>query len=62
MQQGRQEGQRLMVEKLLKVRFGAVDEELSRIIDSLLKLPEDEPARLLLTLSREELLARFENN
>jgi hypothetical protein len=59
-----QEGQRLVLENLLRVRFGNLDNELSRTIDNLLNLPIDEYSRLLLhlnNLSREELLARFNN-
>ncbi len=58
-QQGIQQGQRLFVEELLKVRFGALDEQLSAIIQPLLALPPEQLTRLLLQLSREELLARF---
>ncbi|MEC4814928.1 MAG: hypothetical protein SAK29_16855 [Scytonema sp. PMC 1069.18] len=64
-QEGRQEGQRLVLENLLKVKFGAVDEELSSVIDALLELPPEEFAQLLLqlsSLSREDLLARFGNS
>ena len=58
-QQGMQQGERLVVENLLRVRFGDSDEELSAIIDPLLELPPEEFTPLLLQLSREELLARF---
>jgi hypothetical protein len=54
-----QEGQRQVVENLLRVRFGSLDEELERIIEPLLQLPPQEYSRLLLELSREELLTRF---
>ncbi len=60
-----QEGQRQVVENLLRFRFGSMDEELSRVIDSLLQLTPDDFARVLLelsTLSREELLARFNSH
>jgi hypothetical protein len=56
------EGERLVVENLLRVRFGASDAELLAIIDSLLSLPPEEFTPLLLQLSREELLARFREN
>lgn len=59
-QQGRVEGQRIFVENLLIARFGAIDEALSRIIPFLLELPAAELSRVLLQLSREELLARFD--
>jgi len=58
-EQGIQRGQRQVVEKLLRVRFGELDEQLSAIIDRLLALPAEEFAPLLLQLSREEILARF---
>lgn len=54
-----QQGQRLGLENLLKVRFGILDEELSRVIEPLLQLPPEEYTRLCLQLSREGLLARF---
>lgn len=60
-EQGLEQGQRLVVENLLRVRFGALDEQLSTIIPLLLELPTEEYTRLLLQLSREELLARFDN-
>ncbi|MCC5668390.1 hypothetical protein LC653_32185 [Nostoc sp. CHAB 5784] len=61
----RQQGQRDVVENLLRFRFGSVDEELSRVVDSLLQLTPDDFARVLLelsTLSREELLTRFNSH
>ena len=56
-----QQGERLVVENLLLVRFGALDAELSAIIEPVLALPPEEFTPLLLQLSREELLARFGN-
>ncbi|MEH1885225.1 hypothetical protein [Nostoc sp.] len=58
-QQGIQQGERLVVENLLKVRFGEIDNELQEIIESLLTLPPEEFTPLLLQLSREELINRF---
>ena len=58
-QEGQKDGQRLMVESLLAVRFGNLDEELSAIISQLMELSLTERTQLLLNLSREELLARF---
>jgi hypothetical protein len=58
-EQGMQQGQRLVVENLLRVRFGGLDEELMTIVEPLLVLPPEEFTYLLLQLSREELLARF---
>jgi hypothetical protein len=54
-----QEGKQEMIENLLRVRFGALDEELLGIIPPMLQLPTEELTRLLLTLSRNELLERF---
>jgi hypothetical protein len=56
---GRQEGQKVLLQSLLKSRFGVLDEELASIIEPLAHMPEDEIANLALTSSREELLARF---
>jgi len=64
-QEGVQLGQRQVIENLLRFRFGSVDEELSRVVDSLLQLAPDDFARFLLelsSLSREELLARFDSH
>jgi flagellar biosynthesis/type III secretory pathway protein FliH len=63
-QEGRQEGQRLVVENLLRVKFGSLDAELLGVVEALLQLPPEEFAGILLqlsSLSREELLARFGN-
>ena len=57
-EQAMQQGERLVVENLLRVRFGE-SEELSAIISPLLELPPEEFTPLLLQLSREELLIRF---
>jgi hypothetical protein len=54
-----QRGEQLVVENLLRFRFGSLDEELSAIIEPLLALPPEEFTPLLVQLSREELLARF---
>jgi hypothetical protein len=61
-QEGVEQGQRLVVENLLRYRFGSVDEELTGVVDSLLQLSPEEFARVLLelpNLSRQELLSRF---
>jgi len=58
-EQGIERGQRLMIEALLRTRFGELDEALLGIIDSLLVLSPDEFMPLCLQLSREELLERF---
>jgi hypothetical protein len=57
--EGRLEGEFQLIENLLKVRFQGLDEDLKRIIPEMVKLPDEELSRLLLTLSREELLIRF---
>jgi hypothetical protein len=58
---GRFEAKLQLIENLLKVRFQGIDEELKQIIPEMVKLPDEELSRLLLTLSREELLIRFRN-
>ncbi len=59
LQEGQKDERRQVVENLLRVRFGSLDAELERIIEPLLELPPQEYSRLLLELSREELLTRF---
>jgi hypothetical protein len=58
-QEGVERGQRQVIENLLRFRFGFVDEELSRVVDSLLQLSPEDFTPLCLQLSREELLTRF---
>jgi hypothetical protein len=58
-QEGQKDGQRLMIESLLAVRFGNLDEDLSAIVSQLMELSLTERTQLLINLSREELLARF---
>ncbi|MDZ8140412.1 MAG: hypothetical protein RM049_34835 [Nostoc sp. DedQUE04] len=58
-EQGVQLERRQVVENLLRFRFGSVDEELSKVVDSLLQLTPEEFTPLCLELSREDLLARF---
>jgi hypothetical protein len=58
-QEGVEQERRQVVENLLRFRFGEVDEELSRVVDSLLQLSPEEFTPLCLQLSREELLTRF---
>lgn len=55
----RQEGQRTLVEDLLISRFSVLDEQLAAIVEAVLVLPSKEFMPILLNLSREELLARF---
>ncbi|BAZ06815.1 hypothetical protein [Calothrix sp. NIES-3974] len=59
-EQGKIEGEKEVVKSLLKTRFGSLDEELSKIIEPILSLPPEEFTPLLLQLSREELLERFQ--
>ena len=59
LQQGLQQGQRLLVEHLLKSRFGGLDDALLQIIDPLLQLSPEESSRLLLQLSHDEFIAKF---
>ncbi|MEQ9482895.1 hypothetical protein, partial [Coleofasciculus sp. F4-SAH-05] len=57
--EGRQEGQRLMVENFLRVRFGEINAELEAIIAPMLQLPPEVLTRLLFSLSKQELLLWF---
>ena len=47
------------IKNLLRVRFGTLDNELQTIVEPLLALPPEEFTSLLLQLSREDLLTRF---
>ncbi|HIK10537.1 MAG TPA: hypothetical protein IGS52_09775 [Oscillatoriaceae cyanobacterium M33_DOE_052] len=58
-QQGVQQGQRLMVESMLQVKFGSIDAELAQILEALIEIPALERTQLILQLSRAELLDRF---
>lgn len=58
-EQAKLEGERLVVENLLQVRFGSLDNELQAVIEPLLALPPEEFTPLLMQLSREELITRF---
>jgi hypothetical protein len=62
LQEGRLEGVKNYIQSLLKNRFGVVDDEMAAIIEPLAQIPDDEAVRLLLTSSRQELLARFGQN
>ncbi|MDJ0544539.1 MAG: flagellar assembly protein H, partial [Microcystis sp. M53601_WE4] len=61
LQQGLQQGERLVVENLLKARFGSLDPDLSLIIDRILLLPVEEFTPLIINSSRTELIAHFSN-
>jgi hypothetical protein len=65
MELGVERGQNLLVENLLRGRFGELDEQLLAIIPSLLALNPEQYTALLLQLSsisREEFLARFQTS
>ena len=58
-ERGKKGERRVMIESLLRIRFGSIDEEISRIIEPLTALSPEEFTPLLLQSSREDLLARF---
>jgi predicted transposase/invertase (TIGR01784 family) len=58
-EQGLQEGERLVVENLLRVRFGELDPPLQAIISRILQLSPEEFTPLLLHCSKQELLNQF---
>jgi hypothetical protein len=61
----KEEGQGLLIEKLLEERFGTLDEELKSRIPQIVQLEPSELTQLLLNLanlSREELIARLEGS
>jgi hypothetical protein len=59
-QEGIQRSQRLIVESMLQVKFGEIDEELAQIIEPLIQLEPLDRTRLIRQLDRSELLAHFE--
>ena len=61
LQQGLQQGERLVIENLLKARFGSLDPDLSLIIERILLLPVEEFTPLIINSSRTELIAHFSN-
>ena len=58
-QQGIQQEKRLMIESMLEVKFGVVDEKLSPIVEALIQLSTKEVTQLIMQSDREELLGRF---
>ena len=58
-QRGEQQGERKVVEALLKTRFGTLDQDLRAIIPQILAIPDQDYTPLLLQMSRDELLIRF---
>ena len=59
LERGLQEGERLVVENLLRVRFGELDPPLQAIISRILQLSPEEFTPLLLHCSKQELLNQF---
>ncbi|WP_333239840.1 MULTISPECIES: hypothetical protein [unclassified Microcoleus] len=59
-EQGIQQSKREIVESMLQVYFGEIDQELSQLIEPLIQLEPIEIARLIMQLDRSQLLARFE--
>ncbi|MBD2038243.1 hypothetical protein H6F76_25330 [Leptolyngbya sp. FACHB-321] len=54
-------GERRATEGLLVARFGPLDEVLTQIVPNLVALPPVDRARLILNLSRTELIEQFEH-
>ncbi|MGK7926721.1 MAG: hypothetical protein AB4290_16020, partial [Spirulina sp.] len=63
-EEGREEGEKQatvrLIENLFRVRFGEIDEALTEIIEPIMKLSSEEFTPLLLQLSREDLIDRFQ--
>jgi hypothetical protein len=64
LQQGLEEERRVTIENLMRLRFGSgedteIDQDLQAIIPNLMSLPNAEYTRLLLQLSRKELIQYF---
>jgi predicted transposase/invertase (TIGR01784 family) len=59
LERGLERGERLVVENLLRVRFGELDPEIQAIISRILQLSPEEFTPLLLHCSKQELLKRF---
>jgi predicted transposase YdaD len=55
--EGKAEGKAEGIEAILLVRFSEIDEELAAVVPKLMELDSQEYTRLLLNLSRSELLA-----
>lgn len=60
-QTGIQLGEKRVIENLLRVHFGELDAQLTQIIDRIVLLSPEEFTPLLLQLSREELITRFQS-
>jgi hypothetical protein len=59
LRQGLKKGQQVFVKNWLRAKFGKLDRALSKVVDPLVQLSPEESSRLLMRLSREELLAKF---
>ncbi len=59
-QQGIEECKRVIVESLLQVKFGEIDQELAKIIEPLIELETLDRTRLIMQLDRSQLLAHFD--
>jgi hypothetical protein len=59
LEEGLQEARRGMIENLLQVRFGQLDDSFNPVIEGLLSLSPSESSRLLIESSREDLFQRF---
>jgi len=57
--QGQMKTQKVFVRNWLRAKFGKLDRTLSKVVDPLVQLSPEESSRLLMRLSREELLAKF---
>jgi hypothetical protein len=58
-EQGLEQERRSTIENLMKLRFSSIDQDLAVIIPELMKLSNSEYTRLLLELSKEELIQYF---
>jgi hypothetical protein len=59
-EQGLQQERRAAIESLIQLQFGKIDQNLSAIIPDLMKLNSAEYTRLLLQLSKAELIQYFQ--
>ncbi|NCQ84024.1 MAG: hypothetical protein GPJ00_05695 [Microcystis aeruginosa W13-18] len=59
LERGLEQGERLVVENLLRVRFGELDPEIQAIISRILQLSPEEFTPLLLQCSKQELLKKL---
>jgi hypothetical protein len=58
-QEGIQEGRRQVIENLIQIRFGTLDQELRAVIEPISALPPSEFTPLLMQSTKEELIGRF---